>query len=93
MKKHQFLIPAIAIASTLLGACSATPAPRGGATAATATGRTKPYPLKTCLVTETGLHSMGSPVSKTYGDQQIKFCCRPCIAKYEENPERYNVKL
>lgn len=86
MKKYQFL--AIALVSTFLAACATS---HHGGTAAS--GRVKPYPLKTCIVTDTGLYSMGSPVSKVYGDQQIKFCCRPCIAKYEENPARYNAKL
>lgn len=53
----------------------------------------KPYPLKTCLVTDNKLGSMGSPVTKTYGDQQVKFCCKPCVAKFEKNPERFLAKI
>ena len=53
----------------------------------------KPYPLKTCLVTDNELGSMGKVVTKVYDDQQIKFCCKPCIKKFEANPAKYLSKL
>ena len=53
----------------------------------------KPYPLQTCLVTGNKLGSMGTPIAKTYGDQQVKFCCKPCVAKFEKNPDRFLAKL
>lgn len=36
---------------------------------------------------------MGDPVTKVYGNQEVKFCCKPCVAKYEKNPERYAKNL
>lgn len=58
-----------------------------------ASAGTKPYPRDTCLVTDNSLGSMGSPVTKVYKGQEVKFCCRPCVAKFEKNPERYLAKL
>ena len=53
----------------------------------------KPYPLKTCLVSGNELGSMGKPVTKVYNGQEIKFCCKPCIKKFEANPAKYLAKL
>ncbi len=53
----------------------------------------KAYPLDTCLVTDNKLGSMGTPITKVYGDQQVKFCCKPCVAKFEKAPARYLKKL
>lgn len=53
----------------------------------------KPYPLTTCLVTDNSLGSMGSPVTKVYKGQEVKFCCRPCVAKFDKEPERYLAKI
>ncbi|MDI1311905.1 hypothetical protein [Prosthecobacter sp.] len=57
-----------------------------------ATG-TKPYPLKTCLVSGNTLGSMGDPVTKVYAGQEIKFCCKPCVKKFEANQPKYLSKL
>lgn len=53
----------------------------------------KSYPLKTCLVTDNELGSMGKVITKVYDDQQIKFCCKPCVAKFEKNQAKYLSKL
>jgi|UniRef100_UPI003782E4AA hypothetical protein len=53
----------------------------------------KPYPLKNCLVSGNELGSMGKPITKVYNDQQIKFCCKPCIKKFDANPAKYLAKL
>ena len=93
MKIH---VITLALATTLLAACSSTLPSGGGtppATAGVAGGKVKPYPLKTCVVTDTGLYSMGSPITKVYGDQEMKFCCRPCVGEFEENPSAYLSKL
>jgi hypothetical protein len=71
------------VTTVLLASCA------GTGTSATV----KPYPLDTCIVTDNKLGSMGTPITKVYGDQQVKFCCKPCIAKFENNPERYLTKI
>ena len=70
------------IASTVLLASCAAP---GGSGAAGA----KRYTNDTCVVTDNKLGSMGDPITKIYGNQEVKFCCKPCVAKYEKNPEKY----
>jgi hypothetical protein len=57
-----------------------------------ATG-TKAYPLKTCLVSGNTLGSMGDPVTKVFDGQEIKFCCKPCVKKFEANKAKYLTKL
>ena len=54
---------------------------------------TKPYPLKTCMVTDNGLGSMGDEQRLVHQGQEIKFCCKPCIAKFKKNPAKYLPKL
>jgi hypothetical protein len=56
-------------------------------------GLVKPYPLSICLVTDSDLGSMGSPITKVYDSQQIKFCCKPCVKEFEKNPAVYLKKL
>lgn len=53
----------------------------------------KPYPLKTCIVSDNDLDSMGEQASFVYQGQTIKVCCKPCIAKFEKNPPKYLKKL
>ncbi len=53
----------------------------------------KPYPLKTCIVSDNDLDSMGEMASFVYQGQVIKVCCKPCIEKFEKNPPKYLKKL
>ena len=59
----------------------------------TAASAAKRYPLNYCLVTDNELGSMGKVVTKVYDGQEIKFCCKPCVAKFEKNPAKYLAKL
>jgi YHS domain-containing protein len=49
----------------------------------------KPYPLKTCLVTGDGLDDMDERVTTVYMGQTFEFCCKPCLKKFNKNPEKY----
>ena len=60
---------------------------------ATAAEKAKPYPLTKCLVSGNDLDSMGGPITKVYSGQEIKFCCKPCIKKFEANQAKYLSKL
>jgi hypothetical protein len=53
------------------------------------TANVKRYTSDTCVVTDNKLGSMGDPITKVYGNQEVKFCCKPCVAKYEKNPGKY----
>jgi YHS domain-containing protein len=85
MKTNPLHLLLIALLGLSLSACSST----GSASAPGA----KPYPLEVCLVTDNDLDSMGGPVTKVYNGQQIKFCCEPCVEKFEANQARYLAKL
>ncbi|MDB6136376.1 MAG: hypothetical protein JWM59_4619 [Verrucomicrobiales bacterium] len=55
--------------------------------------KVKPYPLKTCIVSDEELGSMGKPVSFTHDGQEIKICCKGCKPKFEKDPATYLKKL
>lgn len=55
--------------------------------------KTKPYKKDTCIVSDNKLGSMGTPVTKAYDGQEVKFCCKPCVKKFEKNPAKYLGKL
>jgi hypothetical protein len=65
----------------------------GAATAAKPSSAPKRYPLKTCIVTDNALGSMGDEQRIVHNGQEIKFCCKPCISKFKKNPEKYLKKL
>ncbi len=45
----------------------------------------KPYPLTTCIISDEALGEHGEAVSKVYEGQEVKFCCKPCIKKFEKD--------
>ncbi len=53
----------------------------------------KPYPLKICVVSTEELGGMGKPVSKVYEGQEVKFCCKSCIKKFEKDPAGFVKKI
>lgn len=80
----------VAVATAAFASCAAS----GGAAGTTrSTVSAKPYPKNTCAVSGNRLGSMGAPVTKTYGDREVKFCCKPCVAKFEKNPQKYLAAL
>jgi hypothetical protein len=36
---------------------------------------------------------MGAPYRFVHEEQEIKLCCKPCIRKFNKNPEKYLVNL
>ena len=65
----------------LLASCTTTSSSTGGPV--------KAYTSNLCIVTDNELGSMGKPISYVHGDQEVKFCCKPCIKKFRKNPEKY----
>ena len=51
------------------------------------------YPLDVCIVSGNKLGSMGDPYRFVHEEQEIKLCCKPCIRKFNKNPEKYLVNL
>lgn len=84
--KHALVLLS-STAAILLASCA-----NGGGSMASG-GSVKPYTSNKCLVTDNKLGSMGSPVTKVYGDQEVKFCCKPCVAKFEKDPQKFLAKL
>ncbi len=82
LKRAMISMASLAI-PVVLGACAKT-GPTSGA---------KPYLLNTCLVTENELGSMGDPVSLDHEGQQVKLCCKPCVKKFQADPQKYLSKL
>lgn len=70
----------------LLASCAT--APTGAAA-----GPVTPYPLKDCLVSDNELGSMGPVITRVHAGQEVKFCCKPCIRKFEKDPAAYLGKL
>jgi len=83
MKSHLILLVLLAAVVTVSSCAGTGPS----------VGSTKPYPLSTCIVTDNELGSMGEVVTKVYDGREVKFCCKPCVKKFEANPSKYLAKL
>jgi hypothetical protein len=94
------LIP-IALAALLTASCkpaktetSATETKSAETTAPVAeAGEAIPFPKTTCLVSGEKLGTMGIPPAIVHNGQQIKFCCKSCIPKFEADPAKYLSQL
>ena len=54
----------------------------------------KPYPLKTCIVSDEKFGGdMGKPYVFVYQGQEIKLCCKDCKKKFDKEPAKYIKKL
>ena len=51
------------------------------------------YPLTVCVVSGEELGSMGAPYVHKHEGTTVKFCCKPCLEKFDEDPEGYLAKL
>jgi hypothetical protein len=54
--------------------------------------KVKPYPLEKCIVSDEKLGEMGKPVVLVYEGQEMKFCCKDCVKKFNKEPAKY-IKL
>lgn len=60
------------------------------------TGKEKPkkkYVLKTCLVSDEELGSMGDPFVFVHKGQEIKLCCKSCQKDFNKQTAKYLKKL
>ena len=55
--------------------------------------KAKPYPLEKCIVSDEKLGEMGKPVVLTYEGQEMKFCCKDCVKKFNKEPAKYLKKM
>jgi hypothetical protein len=86
MKNKLSILAAVTLAAAFLTSCAST----GGSAGL---GGAKPYPLKTCIVTDNDLNSMGDQQTIVHEGRVVKFCCEPCVAKFKKNPAKYLAKL
>ncbi len=86
MKSANYLMTAVLALSFAAAPLSAFAADQKPAKA-------KPYPLKTCIVSGEKLGEMGEAYTFVYKDQEIKLCCKGCLADFNKNPAKYMKKL
>lgn len=55
--------------------------------------KVKPYPLKTCIVSDEELGSMGKPLGFVYKGQEIRICCKGCRKDFDREPGKFLKKL
>jgi len=79
--------------TALILAAIATLSAASCATSGSSSASVKPYPNNTCIVSGNELGSMGPVITKVHNGQEIKFCCKPCVAKFEKNPDRFLAEL
>jgi YHS domain-containing protein len=57
------------------------------------TEKAKPYPLKTCVVSDEKLGEMGDPYVFVYEGREIKLCCKSCLKDFKKEPAKYIKKI
>ena len=56
--------------------------------------KAKPYPLKTCIVSDEKLDGdMGKPYVFVRDGQEYKLCCKSCLKDFNKEPAKYAKKL
>lgn len=53
----------------------------------------KPYPLKTCVVSDEKLGEMGDPYVFIQDGREIKLCCKSCLKDFKKDPAKYLKKV
>ena len=53
----------------------------------------KPYRLKTCVVSDEKLDSMGKPYVFTNANQEVKLCCKSCLKDFKKDTAKYTKKI
>jgi hypothetical protein len=54
----------------------------------------KPYPLKTCVVSDEKFGGdMGDPYVFTYQGREVKLCCKGCLDDFNKAPAKYVKKM
>ena len=51
------------------------------------------YPLKTCLVSDEDLESMGGAFVHKHEGVTVKFCCEGCVGDFQKDPKKFLAKL
>ena len=60
---------------------------------ATQTAAAKPYPLDTCVVSGEKLGEHGKPYVFVHDGQEVKLCCKDCLADFNKDPQKYMARI
>jgi hypothetical protein len=56
--------------------------------------KVKPYPLKTCVVSDEAFGGdMGDPYVFVKDSREVKLCCKSCLKDFNKDPKKYLSKL
>lgn len=57
--------------------------------------KAKPYPLKTCVVSDEEISDKGSMKPHTFINegQEVKLCCKSCLKDFNKEPKKYLKKI
>src|SRR5215831_11665590 len=58
-----------------------------------ADAKSKPYTLKTCVVSGEKLGEMGKPYVFVHEGREIKLCCKDCLKDFNKEPAKYVKKI
>ncbi|HMJ90793.1 MAG TPA: hypothetical protein VK530_13315 [Candidatus Acidoferrum sp.] len=62
--------------------------------AADGAAKPKPYPLKTCVVSDEPLGGdHGEPYVFVHEGREVKLCCKPCEKDFKKEPAKYVKKM
>ena len=86
MKALKHLITAVLAVSF----CAA---PLAGLAADKKAEKPKPYPLKTCVVSDEKLGDMGKAYVFVQDGREIKLCCKSCLKDFKKDPAKYIKKI
>ena len=67
--------------------------PLSGLAAEKKADKPKPYPLKTCVVSDEKLGDMGDTYVFTHEGREIKLCCKSCLKDFKKDPAKYIKKI
>ncbi len=91
MKRLRLIIGAAILGGVLSFSLLAFAAEKGNQSD---TKKAKPYPLKTCIVSDEKLDGdMGKPYVFVHQGQEFKLCCKNCLKDFNKEPAKYVKKL
>jgi hypothetical protein len=55
----------------------------------------KPYPLKTCVVTDEEINEKGDmkPYAFVHEGREVRLCCKSCLKDFKKEPAKYMAKI
>ena len=95
MKSIPFLFTISISLGIFASCCTKAPAPADDSndTESNASAKADGYSLKVCVVSGEELGGMGEPYVHNHEGVTVKFCCEPCLKKFNKEPEVYLAKL